>query len=235
MDPKALAHGGSPAGRVGACASAVQVPSNILQEERAGPMLQRMKSGRRKGHRVRTRRHQREPGAGGSLEGVFASVVETVHRRWVLPHCRDCARPCCNLDSLVLELDWRQLRLLWGIRKPRREFDARLAQGKGPTEVRTQEGMYYVHKRVCPAYQDRICSVYGSDLKPAGCTDFPLYVDDGGGLLADLRCEALSLDRVEEELQALLPPAVRVHRRRNPEFPFLVTFRIAQQGALKKP
>ena len=167
-------------------------------------------------------------------ERLYPEVVEAVQARWVLPHCRRCAQPCCTLETLVLEFNWRQLRLLWGIRKPRREFDARLSQGRGPEEVRTQNGLYYVHKKVCPAYRDGRCSVYGSDLKPSGCSDFPLCVDDNGDLLADLRCEALSLDCVEAELRAQLPPGVSVRRRRHPEFPFLVTFRVAAKGTAGK-
>jgi hypothetical protein len=154
-------------------------------------------------------------------------VVKAVHERWILPHCPRCTQPCCTLETLVLEFSWRQLRLLWGIRAPRREFDARLAQGRGPAEVRTQDGAYFVHKKACPAYRDGACSVYGSDLKPSGCSDFPLYVDDNGDLLADLRCEALSPDLVEAELRANLPAAAVVRRRKHPEFPFLVTFRVS--------
>jgi len=115
--------------------------------------------------------------------------------------------------------------LLWGIRTPRGEFDARLAQGGGPSEVRTQDGRYYVHGKPCPAYRDARCGVYDTDLKPGGCSDFPLYVDDRGVLVADLRCEALSLQQVEAELQLRRPPGARALRRRvNREFPFLVSF-----------
>ena len=194
-------------------------------------MLPTMDKDRQKGRGVRSRHEsRREPGAAVIPARVFPAVVEAVHTRWVLPHCPSCARPCCNLETLVLEFSWRQLRLLWGIRVPRGEFDERLAKGRGPAEVRTQDGVYYVHKKVCPAYRDHLCAVYESDLKPSGCSDFPLYVDDRGDLLADLRCEALSLDQVEAELRARLPPATPVRRRPHPEFPFLVTFRITPQG-----
>ena len=185
----------------------------------------------------RNRKNKRKPRPGKPTprgptghDGVLPAVVAAVQERWILPHCLSCARPCCTLEDLVLEFSWRQLRLLWGIRRPRREFDERLAQGKGPAEVRTQDGLYFVHKRVCPAYVDGRCSVYGSDLKPSGCSDFPLYVDDDGSLLADLRCEALSLERVEAELRSRLPGDASVRRRKHPEFPFLVTFRVARQA-----
>ena len=185
----------------------------------------------------RNRKHRRKPSLGKPTprgpavwDRAFPAVVAAIQERWILPHCPGCARPCCTLEDLVLEFTWRQLRLLWGIRKPRKEFDERLAQGKGPAEVRTQDGAYYVHKKVCPAYRDGRCAVYDSDLKPSGCSDFPLYVDDRGDLLADLRCEALSLERVEADLRTRLPPGVTVRQRPHPEFPFLITFRVAPQG-----
>ncbi|HSH69759.1 MAG TPA: hypothetical protein VK997_07560 [Deferrisomatales bacterium] len=190
-----------------------------------------MDKDRQKGRGSRGRQApRREPEAAVAPGRVFPAVVAAVHGRWILPHCPRCVRPCCTLETLVLEFTWRQLRLLWGIRAPRREFDARLAEGRGPAEVRTQDGAYYVHKKVCPAYRDGLCAVYDSDLKPSGCSDFPLYVDDRGDLLADLRCEALSLDQVEAELRARLPPAASVRRRPHPEFPFLVAFRITPPG-----
>jgi Fe-S-cluster containining protein len=110
---------------------------------------------------------------------------------------------------------------------PRKRFDERLAEGKGPPEVRMQDNLYYVHGKVCPAYRERLCAVYDSDVKPSGCTDFPIYVDDDGGLLADLRCEALSVLKVEAALRESLPPGVSFRRREHPEFPFLITFRVA--------
>lgn len=193
-----------------------------------------MEKSRRKGRRRRAGTPSAPVTTPVATERVFSNVVLAVHERWILPHCPRCAQPCCGLETLVLEFSWRQLRLLWGIRAPRREFDARLAQGRGPAEVRTQDGAYFVHGRPCPAYRDGVCSVYGSDLKPSGCSDFPLYVDDDGELLADLRCEALSLDQVEAELRAHLPAGAAVRRRKHPEFPFLVTFRVGRRKTRKR-
>lgn len=151
-------------------------------------------------------------------------IAREIQAEAVLPHCDRCRRPCCRLETLVLELDWRRLRALWGLRSSRREFDAALARGEGPPEIRPQDGLYYAHRRVCPAYRERRCAVYDSPLKPTGCDDFPLYEEDGG-LRADLRCEALDADRVEAAVRRALPPGFRVRRRADPDFPFLVTFR----------
>jgi len=124
----------------------------------------------------------------------------------------------------VLELTWKRLQGLWNLSVPRRVFDLGLRRGEGPPEIRARDGLYYAHGRVCPAYRGGECSVYGSWLKPPGCSDFPLYEEDGG-LVADLRCEAVDLEEVEEELRRALGPGNRVERCPNPEFPFLVTMK----------
>jgi len=142
----------------------------------------------------------------------------------VLPHCDRCHRPCCGLETLVLELTWARVRGLWGATGPRAEFDRALARGEGPTEIRPQDGLYYAHGRACPAYRDRQCGVYGTPIKPPGCTDFPVYEEDGA-LVADLRCEAVDLPTLETDLVEALGPGWSVGRSENPEFPFLVTLR----------
>ena len=106
----------------------------------------------------------------------------------------------------------------------RREFDQLLERGEGPTEIRSQDGLYYAHGRVCPAYRGGRCEVYTSRLKPTGCSDFPLY-EENGGLVADLRCEAVVLEEVEGALRQTLGTRYQIKRSRNPEFPFLVTWR----------
>ncbi|GAB4266132.1 MAG: hypothetical protein Kow0092_18880 [Deferrisomatales bacterium] len=152
-------------------------------------------------------------------------VAAAYQRERVLPRCGACARPCCRLDTLVLELDWERLRRLWGVRGSRRAFDASLARGEGPPDIRAQEGLYYAHGRVCPAYREGRCAVYESALKPPGCTDFPVYEEDGA-LVADLRCEAVDPDEVEARLRRALGPRRDVRRRADPRFRFLVRFRV---------
>lgn len=38
-------------------------------------------------------------------------------------------------------------------------------------------GLYYAHRKVCPAYDaaQHACRVYDREFKPQGCTDFPVY------------------------------------------------------------
>ncbi len=143
----------------------------------------------------------------------------------VLPHCPRCARPCCLLDRVVIELTWEQVRSLWAVRGEREAFDRALARGEGPAEIRAADGLYYAHTRPCPAFEEGRCRVYGTPLKPRGCTDFPVY-PDGGGLVADLRCEALDLDRVLEEVRAAAGPRVGVRWEADPRFAYLVTVRV---------
>lgn len=158
------------------------------------------------------------------LSAIFREVARTYQARAVVPHCPVCRKACCRLDQLVLELDWSRLRLLWDLNVSRRAFDAALERGEGPAEIRAQEGLYYVHGRVCPAYRRRRCSVYGSRLKPPGCEDFPVYEQDGA-LVADLRCEAVELDALEASLRRAFGIQVRLTAHENLEFPFLVSFR----------
>ena len=141
----------------------------------------------------------------------------------VIPHCPQCAQPCCKLDALVLELEWREFKTIWQIKESRKEFDQRLASGKGPVEIRPANGLYYAHKKVCPAYMPgQGCRVYNQDVKPPGCSDFPVY-EDGGDLVADLRCEAVSLDGLEKQITQTVGAGYRVVRTEDEQFPFLVT------------
>jgi len=45
----------------------------------------------------------RVPEASAPAGGVFPGVVRAVQERWVIPHCAACRRPCCGLETLVLE------------------------------------------------------------------------------------------------------------------------------------
>ncbi len=161
------------------------------------------------------------PGSVSRLRGVARGYQAEV----VIPQCGGCRRPCCRLESLVIELDWPRLRALWGIEEAREAFDRRLARGEGPPEIRAEGGMYYAHGSVCPAFRGGRCAVYDTPTKPAGCTDFPVYEDEGR-LVADLRCEAVDPDEVEARLLAAFPPPARLRRRPDRRFPFLVRWTV---------
>lgn len=149
----------------------------------------------------------------------------------VIPHCAQCTKPCCRLDVLVLELEWKQVKVLWQLGESRPTFDRRLAAGQGPEEIRAGNGRYYAHSKPCPAYDQSCgaCRVYDQDAKPEGCTDFPVY-EDGGTVLADLRCEAVNLDALTAWLARAVGPAYRVVKSADAEFPFLVTLEVKRGG-----
>ena len=147
----------------------------------------------------------------------------------IIPHCPTCAAPCCKLDKLVLELDWAQTKGLWRLEESRKEFDKRLATGKGPIEIRPANGLYYAHSRPCPAFDASVgCTVYTTPLKPMGCSDFPVYENEGE-IMADLRCEAVDLEALRAALTQALGPDIQIRQRADRDFPFLVTL------ALRKP
>src|SRR5574343_1101734 len=123
-----------------------------------------------------------------SLVATLAEAAAAYQEAHVIPHCGVCQAPCCALTSLVLELSWKQVKVLWRIDEARAAFDQRLAAGQGPTEIRAGNGLYYAHQKPCPAYDltARTCRVYDQPVKPAGCSDFPVYAD-GDSITADLR------------------------------------------------
>ena len=145
----------------------------------------------------------------------------------IVPRCPGCAKPCCKLESLVLELDWKQLKAFWLIRDSRTVFDRSLASGKGPTEVRAGNGLYYIHGKACPAYDETrsSCRVYDQELKPAGCTDFPVYQDQGS-VIADLRCEAVDIDALTAWIARAIGRGFRIVRSADEAFPFLVSLSV---------
>lgn len=145
----------------------------------------------------------------------------------VIPHCAQCTQPCCRLESLVLELDWKQVKTLWKLAESRPVFDRRLSSGKGPEEIRAGNGRYYIHRKPCPAYDEtgHSCRVYGQAVKPVGCSDFPVY-EDQGDIIADLRCEAVDLDALTAWIARTAGPAFRIVQSANAEFPFLVSLSV---------
>ena len=142
----------------------------------------------------------------------------------VIPHCPSCTQPCCKLDALVLELNWKQVKVFWQLRESRAAFDQRLATGTGPEEIRAMDGHYFAHRKPCPAYDltQRNCRVYGQELKPVGCTDFPVY-ENQGSVIADLRCEAVDLAVLVRRLASAVGPGFRIVQSPDADFPFLVT------------
>ncbi len=146
----------------------------------------------------------------------------------VSPHCSRCTKPCCQLDPLVLELDWQRLKALWQLDESRTAFDRRLAAGKGPVEIRERDGIYYAHRKVCPAYDQarHACRVYDQALKPPGCTDFPVY-EDRGCVIADLRCEAVDLKALTDWIARAIGNECRIVQSADAEFPFMVSLSVA--------
>jgi Fe-S-cluster containining protein len=169
------------------------------------------------------------------LAKELATAADAYQVADVIPHCPKCSKPCCRLDALVLELNWKQLKGLWKIVEPRNAFDRRLASGKGPEEIRAADGLYFAHRKVCPAYDEAhgSCRVYGQDLKPTGCSDFPVY-EDQGSVTADLRCEAVNLETLAASLARTVGPEFRIVQSADKEFPFLVTLSAKSLGGKRK-
>jgi Fe-S-cluster containining protein len=151
---------------------------------------------------------------------------------FVIPHCAACSKPCCRLDPLVLELDWQQVKALWQLQESRAAFDRRLCSGNGPEEIRAGNGLYYAHRKACPAYDEahHSCRVYDRDLKPSGCTDFPVY-EDRGSIIADLRCEAVDLQVLAALIADALGQAFRIVQSADEDFPFLVTLSVRRTAS----
>lgn len=174
------------------------------------------------------------------LTTELAAAAADYQAAAVIPHCAECAKPCCRLDSLVLELEWKQVKTFWRIAEPRAAFDKQLAAGAGPEEIRAGNGLYYIHSKPCPAYDDagRSCTIYGQAIKPGGCSDFPVY-EDMGSVVADLRCEAVDLAALVTWIARAVGPEFRVVQSADKEFPFLVTLSVKKAArkatARKRP
>ena len=170
-----------------------------------------------------------------SLATELAAAAAAYQTADVIPHCTQCAKPCCKLDALVLEMEWKQIKTLWKISDSRAVFDEQLAAGEGPQEIRESEGLYFVHSKPCPAYDQAggSCQIYGQALKPVGCSDFPVY-EDRGSIMADLRCEAVDLKALTAWIARTLGPEVRIVQSADREFPFLVTLSVRSSGNKRK-
>lgn len=170
-----------------------------------------------------------------SLASILANEAAAYQAAEIVPHCTACSEPCCKLSSLVLELEWKQLKSFWRIEESRASFDKRLATGKGPEEIREGNGLYYVHGKPCPAYDQNggTCKVYGQNLKPVGCTDFPVY-EDGSHLVADLRCEAVNIKAFSARIARALGDDYRIVQSADRDFPFLVTLAVKPAGGRPK-
>ncbi len=67
--------------------------------------------------------------------------------------------------------------------------------------------------------------VYEKELKPAGCSDFPVY-EDGSSVVADLRCEAVDIEALTAWMGRAVGPEFRIVQSADREFPFLVTLSV---------
>lgn len=170
-----------------------------------------------------------------SLAATLQSAAEAYQNEHVIPWCTRCSAPCCRLDTLVLELNWKQVKVFWKLDEVRAAFDRRLASGQGPEEIRAgDDGLYYAHRKPCPAYDQKqaTCQVYGQAIKPLGCSDFPVY-GDGDCLTADLRCEAVDLAALTDFVARALGSAYRIVQSADRDFPFLVSLSVRRRSARK--
>lgn len=176
------------------------------------------------------------PGARPPLAEQLRAAAAAYQDGHVIHRCAGCANPCCRLDTHVLELNWKQVKVFWNLEESRTAFDRRLAAGDGPEEIREGDGLYYAHRKACPAYDEagRSCRVYDQAIKPAGCTDYPVY-EDGDCVVADLRCEAVDIDVLADSIARAVGPAFRVVRSADKDFPFLVSLFVRKSGARDKP
>ena len=66
------------------------------------------------------------------LAKELTAAAATYQVAVVIPHCAKCAKPCCRLDPLVLELNWKQLKTLWQIEESRTASDGGYPRVKAP-------------------------------------------------------------------------------------------------------
>lgn len=170
-----------------------------------------------------------------SLDTVLEEAAASYQQANIVNHCPVCSKSCCRLETQVLEMNWKQVKVLWKIEEARAVFDQKLASGQGPQEIRAGDGLYFAHKKTCPAYDEkhRTCQVYDQpQIKPRGCTDYPVY-GDGDCLTADLRCEAVDIEALLAWLARAVGPEYRIIQSADRDFPFLISLvvkRIAAKG-----
>lgn len=157
----------------------------------------------------------------------LTDAATSYQRDVVIPHCPTCSKPCCALDELVLELDWHQTRALYQIRTSRSEFNRAVHEGEGPEDIKESHGRYYAHGKPCRAFdvQTHHCRVYGTDKKPEGCSEFPVY-RDGRVITGDLRCEAVDADALHAHLER--ETGLKLERSLDAQFNFFVSFEHAR-------
>ncbi|MDH5409485.1 MAG: YkgJ family cysteine cluster protein [Gammaproteobacteria bacterium] len=153
-----------------------------------------------------------------SIQNALALYQKQV----IIPHCRDCQRPCCRLTDVVLEFSWQHLSAMYQLGHDKKAFDNSLRNGTGPTYIRKQNDTYYTHGSPCPAYDTTSgqCQVYRKNIKPDNCSDFPLYMD-GKMIVVDKRCEAANDTELLGQLEKLFNK-LSFTRHPDTQFPFLI-------------
>jgi Fe-S-cluster containining protein len=155
-------------------------------------------------------------------------LAKAYEARKVIPHCPSCQQPCCGLKTVVLDMTWKQAQHLYQIKSTRAQLVQMLHEGEAPPHLqehlKESHGKFFAHGAACPAFDQKGkgCNVYGTEYKPTACGEFPLYAD-GDALTVDLRCEAVSLEELDDELAQVKGTLTR---HANEQFPFLITYEL---------
>ena len=156
----------------------------------------------------------------GSVVARLSAAAKAWERDVVIPHCRQCSRPCCALTDVVLDLSPREVQTLYRIGPSTKAQDL-------PSTIRRQGQRFFAHGQPCPAFDtdSHRCGVYDTDEKPSGCSDFPVYAD-GDGITADRRCEAVkaNLAGLEDALVEALDDGATLTVATDPDFPDTFVF-----------
>jgi Fe-S-cluster containining protein len=166
----------------------------------------------------------------GSVVARLSAAAKAWERDVVIPHCRQCSRPCCGLTDVVLDLSPREVHTLYRIGTSTKDQDL-------PATIRRQGQRFYAHGQPCPAFDtsSHRCAVYDTDEKPAGCSDFPVYAD-GDGITADRRCEAVeaNLAGLEDALVDALDDGMTLTVAADPDFPATFVFFEVEASSKKR-
>jgi len=116
--------------------------------------------------------------------------------------CSSCEGSCCYFN--LSELRKEQVRLIFGITDLEKNLPK---NSKGEPIVEKDDfGFYKTHYPMspnvgdgCPQLVDGNCAVYDHELKPAGCIDFPIGVNEVDRRMAlhNYNCLAVSLEHPE--------------------------------------